>query len=287
VRSALTGVLAALALSLVVPGAAAADDSPPGSNDWSCRPSRAHPNPVVLVHGLGANQSENWSYMAPRITDAGYCVFSLTYGNREDFPPPFNSFGGIIRMEKSAPQLKAFVKRVLGETGAKKVDIVGHSEGSLMPNYYVRFLRGRKVVRRYVGMTPLWDGTNLAAAGVLAEAGSESGATEAVYSLFEPFCASCRQFVRGSDFLKKMNRGGTPAVRGVKYTMLMTKHDELVVPYTSGVMAGGPGRSVNNIVLQDVCPLDVSEHVAVAFDPPATQIVLNALDPSHPRTVRC
>src|SRR5581483_1845860 len=57
------------------PGAA-----PPGANDFSCRPSAAHPEPVVLVHGLGATMGENWSAISPLLADAGYCVFALTYG---------------------------------------------------------------------------------------------------------------------------------------------------------------------------------------------------------------
>jgi triacylglycerol esterase/lipase EstA (alpha/beta hydrolase family) len=41
-------------------------------------------------------------------------------------------------MEESAKQLAAFVDTVREATGADKVDIVGHSEGSLMPDYYVK-----------------------------------------------------------------------------------------------------------------------------------------------------
>ncbi|HWH45242.1 MAG TPA: hypothetical protein VNT32_10960 [Thermoleophilaceae bacterium] len=51
-----------------------------------CEPSVAHPLPVVLVHGLGANQSQNWSYISPRLAAEGYCVFSLTYGRTHSNP---------------------------------------------------------------------------------------------------------------------------------------------------------------------------------------------------------
>jgi hypothetical protein len=42
-----------------------------------------------------------------------------------------------------------------------------------------------------------------------------------------------------------------------------------------------------NIVLQDVCPADVSEHPLVAFDPVVLQLIRNALDPAHAAPVRC
>ncbi len=49
-------------------------------NDWSCKPTAAHPEPVVLAHGLGANGDDNWFFHGPQIAGAGYCVFSTTYG---------------------------------------------------------------------------------------------------------------------------------------------------------------------------------------------------------------
>src|SRR4051794_9919989 len=41
------------------------DSPPPGANDWSCQPSAAHPRPVLLVHGLLANQTVNWQTASP------------------------------------------------------------------------------------------------------------------------------------------------------------------------------------------------------------------------------
>src|SRR5207249_10665597 len=52
--------------------------APPGANDFSCKPSAAHPSPVVLTHGLGANQTVNWQTFSPLLKNHGYCVFSLT-----------------------------------------------------------------------------------------------------------------------------------------------------------------------------------------------------------------
>src|SRR5580658_6180232 len=49
--------------------------APPGSN-IPCRPSAEHPYPVVLVHGLAANQNDNWQTLSPFLADQGYCVFS-------------------------------------------------------------------------------------------------------------------------------------------------------------------------------------------------------------------
>jgi triacylglycerol lipase len=64
----------------------------------------------------------------------------------------------------------------------------------------------------------------------------------------------------------------------------MTRYDEFVMPYTSGHL---DGPAVTNVVLQDVCPGDITEHAAEAADPVTAQVVINALDPAHARPVVC
>ena len=58
---------AVLAGSLAVAPAQAdvVEISPPGANDWSCKPTRKHPRPVVLVDGTFGNQSTNWHTYSP------------------------------------------------------------------------------------------------------------------------------------------------------------------------------------------------------------------------------
>ncbi len=248
------------------------DANAPGTNDWTCKPSEAHPRPVILVHGTAGNQSTNWQTYGPLLKNNDYCVFALTYGALSA-PYPVNALGGMASMRTSAQQLKEFTERVLTATGAAKVDLIGHSQGTLMPNYYVKFLGGASKVHNYISLAPLWHGTEIIPPQLAAALGMNSSGI--------PVCEACGEMSPGSPFIDEMRAGGV-AVPGVRYTNIMTKYDELVRPYTSGSEAG-----MTNIVLQDRCAIDYSEHFEIAADRNATLYVLNALDPAHPRPIVC
>jgi triacylglycerol lipase len=267
----------------VLAAAQSSTTPPPGTNDWSCKPSAAHPEPVVLVHGLAANMVDNWGTMAPLLADNGFCVYAFTYGT--DPGEPY--IGGLQAMEQSAPQLATFVNRVLAATRARKVDLVGHSEGTVMPRYYMEFLGGAAKVDKYVMLTPIWHGTNVLGAAAIEQLGREldPSAITTFNALFATAttCGSCAEFLTGSSFLHNLDVHGR-ALPGVTYTDIVTKYDELVVPYTSGILLA---PNVTNITVQNQCPTDFSDHLTVAYDPTAAQDILNALDPAHARTVPC
>jgi triacylglycerol lipase len=253
------------------------DANAPGTNDWTCRPTAAHPRPVVLVHGTAGNRSTNWQTYGPLLKNNGYCVFALTYGVLPGTPYPFNALGGLTSIPGSAAELGAFIDRVLAATGADKVDIVGHSQGTLMPDYYAKFLGGADKIGSYISLAPLWHGTGLGdVKPLLALAFGD-----AVMDAPVPGCAACGEMATSSSFMAKMRDGGV-AVAGIHYVNIVTTHDELVLPYTSGIEPG-----MTNIVLQDRCPLDLTDHFEIAADPNASVLVLNALDPANPRPLRC
>jgi triacylglycerol esterase/lipase EstA (alpha/beta hydrolase family) len=248
--------------------------SPPGANDWSCKPSAAHPRPVILVHGTFVDMSNDWQALSPLLYDNGYCVFALNYGSS-------NGSGqlGIYatgEIAQSAEQLASFVTRVLGATGARKVDLVGHSQGGMMPRYYLRFLGGAAKVHTLVGLSPSNHGTTVD--GLFTLAGLIPGATS-----FFGLCTACEEQAAGSAFLAKLNGGGD-TVSGVHYTVIQTANDEVVTPYASAFLSG---PNVNNILLQNQCILDQGEHLSMPYDHIADRDVLNALDPAHQLAPAC
>lgn len=253
-----------------------ADTDPPGSNDWSCEPGAGRPDPVVLVHGLGASKTTNWQTMSPLLANEGYCVFALTYGTGL----PGERVGGLAPMEESAEELDAFVARVLDATGAEQVDLVGHSEGTLMPQFWLQFLGGDAVTDDYVAVTPLYDGT-LADPLPVATIVDTLSVRDPAGGLVEVACESCPQFISGSEYLQRMAAAGT-RVEGVDYTTVMTRYDQLVIPYTSGELEGA-----TNIVVQDGCEIDLSDHLSIIFSERTGQIILNALDPSEAQDPPC
>jgi pimeloyl-ACP methyl ester carboxylesterase len=233
---------AGIVAQTLTPGAA-----PPGSNDWHCRVTPAHPRPVVLVHGLAATMTDNWQTISPLLADNGYCVFALTYGR----DPGESYVGGVEPMEVSSQELANFVDEVLASTGASKVDLVGHSEGTVMPQYYLKRLGGAPKVNRYVAIAPLYQGTTLygLSAGINALGTYLPRVAGPIESVVAGQCGSCQEFLNGSPFLTKLYSDGVYAVPGVTYTTIMTRYDELVIPYTSGDLHA---PNATNIVLPGI-----------------------------------
>ena len=122
-------VALALTLCCAAPAAAQAPDispgiSPPGANDWSCHPTSAHPYPVVL--GAWHVRRHDGVVEPDLAAPEGGRLLRLRARLRQPRHGP---------IEESAPQLRDFVDRVLAATGARKVSLVGHSQGGMMPRY--------------------------------------------------------------------------------------------------------------------------------------------------------
>lgn len=271
----LTALLLTAAVAAVPTAAAHASSAPThGWNDYSCRPSAAHPRPVVLVHGTFANATDNWLVLAPYLEARGYCVFSLDYGQLPGIPLVY----GLGPIDKSAVQLQAYVDKVLAATGAAKVDLVGHSQGGMMPRYYLKFLGGAAKVNTFVGIAPDNHGTTLNGLTKLLPyfPGAEDVIASAAPGLADQ--------VAGSAFLAKLNAGGD-TVPGVHYTVIATRYDEVVTPYTSQFLSGS---DVHNVLIQNLCSVDLSEHALLGLtDRIVFHEVANALDPAHASATTC
>jgi pimeloyl-ACP methyl ester carboxylesterase len=243
---ALAGVLAMAApASAQTPGV-----SPPGANDFSCR-SIAHPVPVILVHGTFGDMTVSWNLFSPALVKNGYCVFALDLVNRAMAP-----------IDQSADTLAAFIDEVRSRTGAAKVALVGHSQGGMLGRYVARYRGKLDVIDDIVGLAPSSHGTTTPLAPVVAGLG----------------CPACAEQQAGSAFMDKLN-AGVQAPPPPAYTVISTTHDEVVTPYTSQALSGS---TVTNVVLQDRCPEDITDHVGIIYDPIALQWTLNALGRAGP-----
>jgi triacylglycerol esterase/lipase EstA (alpha/beta hydrolase family) len=247
--------------------------APPGANDWNCKPSDRHPNPVLLSNGTTANAYENWANLSQKLANAGYCVFAGNFGGT---PGTFLQTVGPIADTTKA--LAAFGDKVLQATGAKKLDVVGHSQGGMNIRYWIKYLGGADKISRLVGLSPSNHGTDLF--GLLSTLELIPGVPAALGTV----CQACNEQAVGSDFLTDLNAGGE-TVPGIQYTVIQTRYDDVVTPYTSAFLA--PGPNVKNILLQNVCGLDFTDHLGITYDPVAQGLVLNALDPAHAKTPPC
>jgi triacylglycerol lipase len=193
-KTLILGPIAALA---IVVGAALTG----GDTGGSTQTEAAEINPVVLVHGWNGSAS-SMATLKSRFEASGRQAFSLTLPGQNNVT--------------NAQALATFINNVKAQTGAAKVDLVGHSMGGLSTRYYIKSLGGGANVAQYVSLGSPQYGLFLACF-----LGTNSGG----------------QMCTWSSFLRALNSGDdTPGA--VYYTTIYSTSDELV-PNSSSRLDGG------------------------------------------------
>lgn len=280
--------LGALLVVVSVVGAAAPAGSVPAparadgpiledGTDWGCRPSAAHPNPVVMLHGLTGTSSSNWAYLAPGLVESGYCVFTTTYGQTVPAAP----VGGMRPIAESARQVADFVALVRWVTGAAEVDIVGHSQGGFIALYLAKVLGLAGSIGRVVALGPPTHGTTVSGLTDFADAYGVRPFLDFV--LRAAGCDACADALPGTPTVRALSIWPI-AQPGVEYTIVATRNDAVVTPTATAFV---PEWGVRNLYVQDVCPFDPVGHTGMAIDPSVLSIVRNALASTPSAPVSC
>ncbi|GAA4953929.1 esterase/lipase family protein [Actinoplanes utahensis] len=190
----LTAVLTVLALSPALPAAAA--------------PS----TPVIFVHGYTGSAS-NWTTAMSVFRAGGYSSSRL-------FAYEYDSYGDNIT---NAQGLASYVSQVRARTGAAQVDIVNHSMGGLVSQWYLKQLGGAQYVRHLASI-----------------AGANHGTTAAGACLIY---VTCQQMYPGSSFIATISAGDeTPG--GTRYGTWYSPCDGVILPYTSTILSGATNNHV-------------------------------------------
>jgi hypothetical protein len=173
---------------------------------------------------------------------------------------------GLADVQKNG-ELVAGAIRDMHQRAGRRITIIGHSQGGLVPRWALKF----------------WPETQPMVDDVIALAAPQHGT-----DTFRRECegqGSCPpsnwQLATGSQFLAAVNQPAE-TVAGISYTNVYTRTDQVVTPIESATLHTGPG-AIANLALQDVCPGNVSEHLMVGTqDPVAWALAYDALTHEGP-----
>jgi hypothetical protein len=212
--------------------------------------------PVLLVPGTAYNPKSDFSWTwEPALSKLGipWCVVAL----------PGDGMGDI----QTAGEYVVNAIRTMYTGAGRRISVIGHSQGGMVPRWAFRFWPDtRGMVDDLIGMSPSNHGT-LDADPVCI-----------------PGCApSVWQQRDVAEFIKALN-STQETFPGISYTDAYTHTDEIVVPNLndsgSSSLHGGGGQ-ITNVAIQQICPLDLNEHLAIGtYDPVAYAIAVDAL--GHP-----
>ncbi|MET7683121.1 triacylglycerol lipase [Streptomyces sp. NPDC005423] len=177
--------------------------------------------PIVFVHGLSSS-STSWNDWVADFEADGYSSSEL-YAWSYDWKQSNVT---------TAQQLATEIKSVLAATGASKVDVIGHSMGTLSSRYFLKNLSGTSYVSHFVSVAGVNHGTSIA-------------------SLCGWLYTSCKEMQTGSSFLTALNSGDeTPG--SVSYAAYWSDCDAAIDPDTSAELSGATNVDVGCISHTDM-----------------------------------
>lgn len=233
IAAALVAVLAAMVAPVGVPGAGA---SPSPATE-------ATKDPVIIVAGTLAGQTLASVYYAPlaaRLRAEGY--------NVSIFGLPGSGLGDIATISQN---LNNKVDQVRAQTGAARVDLIGHSQGGLVIRHYLKFRGGASEVDAAISLGAPHYGAAVANLLELLGLGTCAGVV------------ACRQMTIGSPFLAALN-AGDDTIGNVRYTNIASVNDGIVQPFTTSFLNDDGNNA--NVKVQKQCPFRVVGHVGLPFD---------------------
>lgn len=210
--------------------------------------------PILLVPGTNLDPGPNfgWNYMrAFARLHWPYCSVTL----------PHHAMGDV----QVAGEYVVHALRSVARRAGRRVDVLGYSQGGMVPRWALRFWPGtRKLVRRLVALDPSNHGT------LDSEALCHASCPPAYW-----------QQASGARFIAALN-SGAETFRGITYLVIYSKTDQVVFPNLDARGSSslhGPGR-VANVAVQDACPGHVADHLAMgSYDPIAYRLVVAELAP--------
>src|SRR5581483_9576056 len=181
---------------------------------------------------------------------------------------PYDTEGDI----QVAGEYLVYAIRTMYAQTHRRSAVMGHSQGGMSMRWALRFWPDtRALVDDVIGLAGSNHGT------------STLGACIAGKTLCPP--ASWQQGAK-ANFIAALN-SGAETFAGISYTEIFTHTDEVVRPNntdanSSSALHTGAG-AITNVSTQDICRLDVYEHLTVGtVDPAAYALVIDALDHAGP-----
>ncbi|KAL2823832.1 secreted lipase [Aspergillus cavernicola] len=249
-------------------------------NDFSCTRTN-HTNPVIFLHGLGATFYEDLNFLQYWLQNQGYCTYASTYGDYPGFP----LVGGLKPIAKSATEIADYIREVKEQTGAEKIDLVGHSEGAFQALYVPKFEEGiSEVVERVIAIAPPTRGTTFIGLYNLAYILGDASRELVGKVLQLVGCPACDDVGVDGPAVERLNEEGGIVQAGNRLTVIASRHDEMVTPTSTSFVHE---EGVNNVWVQDFCPLDPVGHIGEAYDLNVWNLVKNALDDEPERRFPC